>query len=188
MLRRVFETAIREFRATALTKAFIFGTFVLPVVIWGVLGAAGAAGLFNPTPAPLAGSVTVRLVAASAGDANGDADGDADGGDEGGGEGEGDAAVGDATFTYVDEGFPPRLSALELCGGGVTDVGVRRLRALTCLKHLNLSQNASISDRGAAQLHALHELEWVGLVGCGVSREAAQRLRECLPRLHRLNV
>jgi ABC-2 type transport system permease protein len=59
MFRRVYEVAIREFKATAFTKAFVIGTFVLPVVIWGVLLAAGAAGLFNPTQPPVVGVVAI---------------------------------------------------------------------------------------------------------------------------------
>jgi len=33
MMRKIMATAAREYKATALTKSFIFATFVLPVLI-----------------------------------------------------------------------------------------------------------------------------------------------------------
>jgi len=59
MMRKILSTAIREFKATALTKAFIFATFVLPVIIWAVLGGMLASGLFNPKPTPIVGTIGV---------------------------------------------------------------------------------------------------------------------------------
>lgn len=58
-MNKVILTAIREFKATALTKAFFFGAVVLPLVIWGVLGAAGAAGLFSQKPQPTKGTIAL---------------------------------------------------------------------------------------------------------------------------------
>lgn len=58
-MNKVFLTAVREFKATALTKAFFFGAVVLPLVIWGVLGAAGAAGLFNQKPKATTGAIAL---------------------------------------------------------------------------------------------------------------------------------
>lgn len=59
MMRKILATAVREYKATALTKAFIFATFVLPVIIWGVLGGIAALGLFDAKPAPIVGTIGV---------------------------------------------------------------------------------------------------------------------------------
>lgn len=59
MMRKILATAAREYKATALTKSFIFATFVLPVLIWGVLGGIGALGLFNEKPTPITGTIGV---------------------------------------------------------------------------------------------------------------------------------
>lgn len=45
-----------------------------------------------------------------------------------------------------------KLQTLELCGGGITDVGVKNIKDLTSLTSLNLSQNSRITD------NALHHL------------------------------
>jgi len=37
MLKKILVVAWREFRATALTKAFLFGAVILPAVIWGLM-------------------------------------------------------------------------------------------------------------------------------------------------------
>jgi ABC-type Na+ efflux pump permease subunit len=42
-----------------LTKAFIIATFVIPLVVWGALGAAGVLGLFSSTVRPVEGVVAV---------------------------------------------------------------------------------------------------------------------------------
>ena len=59
MMRKILSTAIREFKATALTRAFIFATFILPVIIWAVLGGIAALGLFDAKPAPIVGTIAV---------------------------------------------------------------------------------------------------------------------------------
>ncbi len=59
MMRKIMATALREYKATALTKAFIFATFILPVIIWVVIGGAAALGLFNAKPAPIVGTIGV---------------------------------------------------------------------------------------------------------------------------------
>lgn len=58
-MHKIIATAIREFKATALTKGFIFGTFLLPVIIWAVLGAAFALGLFSPERDAIKGTIAI---------------------------------------------------------------------------------------------------------------------------------
>ena len=36
-MRNIIAVAIREFRSTALTRAFLFGAVIFPLVIWGVM-------------------------------------------------------------------------------------------------------------------------------------------------------
>lgn len=58
-MNKIVLTAIREFKATALTPAFIFGAVVLPLIIWAVLGVAFGAGLFNQQPEPTEGAIAL---------------------------------------------------------------------------------------------------------------------------------
>lgn len=39
------------------------------------------------------------------------------------------------------------LQSLEVCGGLITDAGVKNIRDLSSLTHLNLSQNSGLTDR-----------------------------------------
>lgn len=55
-MQRTITAAIREFRATALTKAFIFGAIVFPLLIWGVLIAVTAIEFKKP---PMEGVLVV---------------------------------------------------------------------------------------------------------------------------------
>jgi ABC-2 type transport system permease protein len=59
MIRKIVSTAFREYKATALTKGFIFATFVLPVLMWAVLGGLAVLGLFDAKPSPIVGSIGV---------------------------------------------------------------------------------------------------------------------------------
>jgi len=59
MMTKIFLTAIREFKATAMTKAFIFGTVLLPAIIGGVLWVAGSAGLFSQTGKATEGTLAI---------------------------------------------------------------------------------------------------------------------------------
>jgi Leucine-rich repeat (LRR) protein len=56
------------------------------------------------------------------------------------------------------------LESLELCGGAISDMGCCRLASrLSHLANLNLSQNDRITNRGAAALAALTNLETLNL-------------------------
>lgn len=39
------------------------------------------------------------------------------------------------------------LRSLEICGGGLTDAGVKHIKDLSSLKLLNLSQNCNLTDK-----------------------------------------
>lgn len=56
-LRRVLAVALREFRHTVLTKGFIFGALVMPVVMFVAVGAIGA--LVGSQMAPVSGTLAV---------------------------------------------------------------------------------------------------------------------------------
>ena len=55
------------------------------------------------------------------------------------------------------------LINLELCGGGVGDLGCAHLATLSNLESLNLSQNERITNQGAAALAALTNLKALNL-------------------------
>lgn len=52
-----------------------------------------------------------------------------------------------------------KLQSLELCGGGISDSGVKNLKDLTAMTSLNLSQNFLLTD------HALEFLSGKPLYG-----------------------
>lgn len=40
-----------------------------------------------------------------------------------------------------------KLQSLEICGGGLTDAGVKNIKDLSSLTLLNLSQNSNLTDK-----------------------------------------
>jgi hypothetical protein len=48
------------------------------------------------------------------------------------------------------------LQTLELCGGGITDAGVRSIKDLTSLTSLNLSQNPRLTDNALQYLSGIN--------------------------------
>jgi len=47
-LKKMTTIAVREFRSTALTKAFLFGAVIFPMVIWGMMAAVGGMNFKKP--------------------------------------------------------------------------------------------------------------------------------------------
>lgn len=64
------------------------------------------------------------------------------------------------------------LTSLELCGGGVGDLGCQHLATISNLTSLNLSQNETITNRGAASLAALSNLKTLNLSNTCVNSDA----------------
>lgn len=48
MIRKILATAVREYRTTALTRAFFFGAVILPLVIWGAMLVVGGIDFKEP--------------------------------------------------------------------------------------------------------------------------------------------
>jgi len=59
-------------------------------------------------------------------------------------------------------------TALEVCGGRVTDRGLAQIGKLHKLRTLNLSQNARITNAGLLHLSKLHNLTCLSLAHCQV--------------------
>lgn len=59
MLDKVLTVAMREFKATAMTRAFLFGVVIFPLVIFGGITAASSMGLFKSAKPALEGVVAV---------------------------------------------------------------------------------------------------------------------------------
>lgn len=51
------------------------------------------------------------------------------------------------TLIYSCQADFKNLECLEICGGGLTDAGVKNIKELAHLTVLNLSQNASLTDK-----------------------------------------
>jgi hypothetical protein len=64
------------------------------------------------------------------------------------------------------------LESLEICGGGISDIGCTILATLDNLTVLNLSQNDRITNRGAAALAALSNLKALNLSNTRVNTGA----------------
>lgn len=47
----------------------------------------------------------------------------------------------------LDESDFKNLRSLEICGGGLTDTGVKNIKDLSSLMLLNLSQNSNMTDK-----------------------------------------
>nr|XP_025617513.1 F-box/LRR-repeat protein 14 isoform X9 [Arachis hypogaea] len=64
-----------------------------------------------------------------------------------------DTEVGDTGLHHLSE-FK-NLRSLEICGGGLTDAGVKNIRALSCLMCLNLSQNCNLTDKSLESISGM---------------------------------
>ena len=51
------------------------------------------------------------------------------------------------TSPLFDEADFKNLRSLEICGGGLTDTGVKNIKNLSSLMLLNLSQNSNLTDK-----------------------------------------
>ena len=75
-----------------------------------------------------------------------------------------------------------RLERLEICGGGISDEGVKELIWLTGLQHLSLAQNARITDRASLFLSGLSQLHDLNLTGTQLTGNGILPLRSLTVR------
>lgn len=55
---------------------------------------------------------------------------------------------------YFESDFK-NLRSLEVCGGGLTDVGVKNIKDLVSLTLLNLSQNSHLTDKSLESISGM---------------------------------
>lgn len=55
------------------------------------------------------------------------------------------------------------LRSLEICGGGLTDAGVKNIKNLTMLARLNLSQNHHLTDQSLESISGNREMHFAHL-------------------------
>lgn len=62
-----------------------------------------------------------------------------------------------------------KLQSLEICGGGLTDAGVKNIQGLISLRRLNLSQNCNLTDKTLELISGIFYLSflfWENLLSC----------------------
>ncbi|MQM03898.1 hypothetical protein Taro_036692 [Colocasia esculenta] len=69
------------------------------------------------------------------------------------------------------------LQSLEVCGGSVTDAGVKNIIELTSLTHLNLSQNSSLTDKTLELISGLTGLVSLNLSSTHITNAGLQNLK-----------
>nr|XP_025617502.1 F-box/LRR-repeat protein 14 isoform X13 [Arachis hypogaea] len=85
------------------------------------------------------------------------------------------AEVGDTGLHHLSE-FK-NLRSLEICGGGLTDAGVKNIRALSCLMCLNLSQNCNLTDKSLESISGLTRLISLNVSNSRITNSGLQHLR-----------
>jgi hypothetical protein len=75
-----------------------------------------------------------------------------------------------------------QLERLEICGGGVSDEGVKELMWLTGLQHLSLAQNSRITDRASLFLSGLLQIRDLNLTGTQLTGNGILPLRSLTVR------
>uniref|UniRef100_A0A2C9UL19 Uncharacterized protein n=1 Tax=Manihot esculenta TaxID=3983 RepID=A0A2C9UL19_MANES len=81
------------------------------------------------------------------------------------------------TLIYSCEADFKNLECLEICGGGLTDAGVKNIKELAHLTVLNLSQNASLTDKTLELISGLSELVSLNVSNSLITNEGLQYLK-----------
>lgn len=90
--------------------------------------------------------------------------------------------ISDAGCSHISR-IGPSLESLEICGGGVGDLGCNLLSGLENLTSLNLSQNERITNRGASAFAVLKNLKALNLSNTRVDAAGNLRLPKSLQSL-----
>nr|GMC71433.1 F-box/LRR-repeat protein 14-like [Ipomoea batatas] len=69
------------------------------------------------------------------------------------------------------------LRSLEICGGGLTDAGVKNIKDLTALSLLNLSQNSHLTDRSLETISGLTSLVSLNVSNSRITSSGLQHLK-----------
>lgn len=69
------------------------------------------------------------------------------------------------------------LQSLEICGGGLTDAGVKSIKDLASLKLLNLSQNHNVSDKSLEMISGLTALVSLNVSNSRITNEGLLYLK-----------
>ncbi|CAI0388764.1 unnamed protein product [Linum tenue] len=79
------------------------------------------------------------------------------------------------------------LQSLEICGGGITDAGVKNIKELSHLTVLNLSQNSNLTDKTLELISGLEGLVSLNISNSLITNKGLQHLKP-LKNLHSLTL
>lgn len=86
------------------------------------------------------------------------------------------AKITDSGTSYLR--YFKNLRSLEICGGGLTDAGVKNIKDLTSLTLLNLSQNSHLTDKSLEVISGLTQLVSLNVSNSRVTNMGLQHLKQ----------